>query len=164
MNSPVPSARPEGLSAPERQGSAGHNHPMSVSVQVVYEGALRCSVTHGPSGQVTVTDAPEDNGGRGAAISPTDMVAAAYGSCVLTIIGLAARRESLDVTGTRITVVKEMTAQPARRIASLKANLAFPSRSSLTQAEKAKLLAAAKACPVRQSLHPDVEVSLEVTE
>jgi len=67
---------------------------MSVTVDVVYEGDLECTLTHGPSGDRLRTDAPVDNRGRGAHFSPTDLVGAAMGSCTLTVMGIVARRRS----------------------------------------------------------------------
>ena len=90
-----------------------------VEINVVYEGKLRCKSTHGPSGAVLLTDAPVDNHGQGASFSPTDLVATALGTCMLTVMGIAAERENLDLTGTTVRVVKEMATQPVRRIGKL---------------------------------------------
>src|ERR1035437_1065798 len=97
---------------------------MSVEIDVVYEGQLHCQASHGPSGASLATDAPLDNGGKGDAFSPTDLVAAALGTCVLTIMGLVAQRHSLDLSGAKVHVVKDMVGpkegSPVRRIGSLK--------------------------------------------
>lgn len=134
---------------------------MSVSIDVVYEGELACLATHGPSGRAIVTDAPVDNGGRGAAFSPTDLVAAALGSCMLTIMGIAATRIGRDLAGTRVEVVKEMVSRPVRRISTLTARVFLQSDCPLSARERVSLEAAAVACPVKQSLHPDVQVKIE---
>jgi putative redox protein len=134
---------------------------MSVTVVVAYEGSLHCTATHGPSQQTLSTDAPVDNGGSGAAFSPTDLVAAALGSCMLTIMGKVAQRDGLDLAGTHVSVVKEMVAQPTRRIGALRVLVTLPSGSRLSPADRSKLEKAAAACPVKQSLHPDVQVTVE---
>lgn len=134
---------------------------MAVEISIVYEGGLHCSAVHGPSRQEVGTDAPVDNGGKGAAFSPTDLVATALGTCMVTIMGLVARRDNLDIDGLKVRVLKEMVADPVRRIGSLKTQLVFPAGKTLSPADRAKLEAAAKACPVKQSLHPDVKIPLE---
>jgi putative redox protein len=107
------------------------------------------------------TDAPVDNGGKGAAFSPTDLVATALGTCMATVMGLVAQRNNLDIAGLQIQVIKEMTADPVRRIGSLKTRLTFPHGKLLSDTDRSKLRAAALACPVKQSLHPDVETPVE---
>jgi putative redox protein len=102
-----------------------------------------------------------DNGGKGTAFSPTDLVAAALGTCMATIMGLVAQRSQLDIAGLKVQVTKEMAAEPARRIGALQVRLVFPPGKSFSAADRTKLEAAAKACPVKQSLHPDVELSFE---
>jgi putative redox protein len=134
---------------------------MAVDINIIYEGGLNCTATHGPSKQALTTDAPVDNGGKGAAFSPTDLVATALGTCMATIMGLVAQRHRLNIDGLQVQVIKEMTADPVRRIGSLKTRLVFPSGKPLSATDRAKLEAAAKACPVKQSLHPDVKIPLE---
>ena len=134
---------------------------MAVEINLTYEGGLRCTATHGPSRQTLTTDAPVDNGGKGAAFSPTDLVGTALGTCMATIMGLVAKRNNLDIDGLQVQVVKEMAAAPVRRIGSLKTRLVFPRGKALSAADRAKLEAAAKACPVAQSLHPDVQLPME---
>jgi putative redox protein len=134
---------------------------MAVEINITYEGGLHCNATHGPSKSILTTDAPLDNGGKGAAFSPTDLVATALGTCMATIMGLLAQRNHLDIDGLQIQVIKEMTADPVRRIGSLKTRLVFPSGKPLSATDRAKLEAGAKACPVKQSLHPDVKTPME---
>lgn len=134
---------------------------MGVEMDIVYTGDLACEATHGPSGATLTTDAPVDNGGRGAAFSPTDLVGTALGACLVTIMGLVARRDGLDINGTRIHVTKEMAAQPVRRIARLTAVITLPAGRAFSPEARAKLENAALHCPVKQSLHPDVEVVME---
>jgi putative redox protein len=134
---------------------------MAVEIDIVYEGELQCNAAHGPSRQTLITDAPVDNGGRGAAFSPTDLVATALGTCMATTMGLVARRNQIDLTGLRIVVLKEMIADPVRRIGALTTRLVFPSGKVLSPTERAKLEAAAQTCPVKQSLHPQVKTPVE---
>jgi putative redox protein len=134
---------------------------MAVEINIAYEGGLHCNAVHRPSRQTLTTDAPVDNGGKGAAFSPTDLVATAMGTCMVTIMGLVAQRNNLNIDGLQVQVLKEMTADPVRRIGSLKTRLVFPHSKMLTVADRAKLEAAAKACPVKQSLHPDVKTPVE---
>jgi putative redox protein len=134
---------------------------MAVEINITYEGGLHTAATHGPSRNTLITDAPVDNGGKGAAFSPTDLVATALGTCMATVMGLVARRNQLDIDGLQVQVIKEMTADPVRRIGSLKARLVFPPGKPLSATDRAKLEAAARACPVKQSLHPDVKTPME---
>ena len=134
---------------------------MAVEINTTYEGGLHCTAIHGPSRQQLVTDAPVDNGGKGEAFSPTDLVATGLGTCMATVMGLVAQRNHLDITGLQIRVLKEMTSDPVRRIGALTAKLVFPAGKVLSDADRAKLEAAARACPVKQSLHPDVKLHVE---
>jgi putative redox protein len=130
-----------------------------VEVNVVYQGKLRCKATHGPSGSEILTDAPTDNMGEGKYFSPTDLVATALGSCMLTIMGMVAERDGLDISGTTVTVIKEMVAAPARRIGKL--TVEFNVKGDLTETQQQKLKNAAMTCPVHKSLHPDIEVPVK---
>lgn len=134
---------------------------MSVEVTAVYEGSLRCAATHGPSGHALTTDAPVDNGGQGASFSPTDLVATALGTCMLTIMALVAERHSLNLTGAGVRVTKEMSSTPPRRIARLTTVLTFPADLNLSDEDRERLRGAAKHCPVHQSLHPDIQTPIE---
>jgi putative redox protein len=130
-----------------------------VEMKAVYEGQLRCSVTHGPSGERIRTDAPKDNQGRGEAFSPTDLMAAALGSCMLTIMGIYAKRHELDIAGATADITKEMTATAPRRIAKLTVTLTFG--KPVGQAHRQALENAGQTCPVYKSLHPDIEKVLK---
>jgi putative redox protein len=134
---------------------------MSVEIDIVYEGQLHCKATHAPSGQTITTDAPKDNGGKDEAFSPTDLVATALGTCLVTIMGLVAQRGGLDISGTRVHVVKDMAAAPQRRIATLRTTITLPNGKKLSQTDHEKLENAAKLCPVKQSLHPDIDMPIE---
>jgi putative redox protein len=135
---------------------------MAVEVDITYEGGLHCTASHGPSGNTITTDAPVDNGGRGEAFSPTDLVAAALGTCIITVMALVAQRSGIDLTGTRIHVIKEMTSVPVRRIKTLAMTITLPRGVVISDADRKKLQNAAYACPVKQSLHPDVEIIIDI--
>jgi putative redox protein len=128
-----------------------------VKVTVEYQGDLHCSVTHGPSGSVIQTDAPVDNQGKGAAFSPTDLVGAAMGSCMATIMGIYARTKEISLEGLRIEVTKEMSKTPPRKIESLAVEVWMPPGMEKNSA----LEHAALTCPVHNSLHPDVAKPVE---
>lgn len=130
-----------------------------VRIDIEYKGDLRCQAEHEPSRQLLVTDAPKDNMGRGEAFSPTDLVATALGTCIATTMAIVARRDSLELAGFRVSVEKEMVSQPTRRIGALKVRLHMP--SGLTDVQRRKLEAAAHACPVHKSLHPETRVETE---
>lgn len=130
-----------------------------VQIDVTYLGGLRCEAVHGPSNQTLVTDAPVDNRGKGERFSPTDLVAAALGTCIPTIMGMVAEREKIDLTGLRVTVTKEMTAAPPRRIAKLATRIVMP--AGLDEKQRAKLEKVAHTCPVHQTLNGNVEMPIE---
>ncbi len=134
---------------------------MGVEINIVYEGGLHCAAVHGPSKRTLGTDAPLDNGGKGAAFSPTDLVATALGTCMVTTMGLVANRNSLDIEGIQVQVIKEMVADPVRRIGALRTRLVFPAGKTFSAADRAKLEAAAMACPVKRSLREDVQTPVE---
>jgi len=130
-----------------------------VAIELEYQGDLHCRAVHGPSGTELATDAPVDNQGRGESFSPTDLVATALGSCILTILGIQARTLNLDITGTTATVEKEMTTAAPRRIQRLAVKIRVPSTPS--PEIRQRLENAAHTCPVHRSLHPDVEKPIE---
>src|SRR5437764_11814466 len=99
-----------------------------VQIEIEYHGNLRTQATHEPSGSTLLTDAPKDNQGNGEAFSPTDLVATALGTCMLTTMGIAARRLNVDMTGATARVLKEMVATPLRRIGKLTVEIHMPAR------------------------------------
>lgn len=125
---------------------------------VIYEGDLRTTATHIASDNTIITDAPVDNHGKGEAFSPTDLVSSALASCMLTIMGIAARTHQLDIVGTKAEVTKVMQAQP-RRIAAIQVDITFP-HHKYTEKERLLLERAARTCPVALSLHPDIDQQL----
>lgn len=132
-----------------------------VSIQIDYEGDLHCKAVHGPSGAALATDAPRDNQGRGESFSPTDLVATALGTCMLTIMGITARTLAIDITGATATVEKSMTTAGPRQIERLAVRIHVPKDVSLENQQK--LERAALACPVHRSLHPDVQRPIAFT-
>lgn len=130
-----------------------------VQIDIQYLGDLRCEATHGPSGTKLVTDPPVDNEGRGESFSPTDLAATSLGSCMLTIMGIAARRHEIDLQGTRVTVGKIMSAEPPRRIAKLVVRFEIPLPED--HPKRRLLESAASSCPVHLSLHPSIEQDVE---
>lgn len=130
------------------------------TAKIVYQGNLRTEAEHVKSGNKMLTDAPVDNRGKGESFSPTDLVATALGSCILTIMGIKAADEGIDITGATAEVTKEMAAGP-RRIAKLSVTIQMPSRP-YSDDEKSKLEKAAHHCPVGNSLSADLEESIEI--
>jgi putative redox protein len=126
-----------------------------VEIQIAYQGKLRCSATHVDSGATLFTDAPKDNMGNGESFSPTDLVATALGTCMLTVMGIAAQRMEIDLKGTTVKVTKEMVLAPVRRIGRLSVTFQMP--RGLTRDQRQQLENAAKACPVCKTLGPEVE-------
>ncbi len=125
----------------------------------IYKGQLRTEATHIASGTTIITDAPVDNHGRGEAFSPTDLVCAALASCMMTIMGILADREGIDLVGTTMDITKTMSASP-RKIAQIDVVMHI-SNKHLTDDQKLKLERAAHTCPVALSLHPDVVQKME---
>jgi uncharacterized OsmC-like protein len=116
-------------------------------------GGLRTEITHLQSGKTIITDAPTDNNGRGESISPTDMVAGALGSCMLTLMEMAAAPRDIDMTGTTLGITKIMAENP-RRIDEIQIEVWLP--FSADPKTRAILERAADTCPVSKSLHPDL--------
>lgn len=132
-----------------------------VAIALEYQGDLHCRAVHGPSGTEITTDAPKDNQGRGESFSPTDLVATALGSCMLTVMGIMARTLDLDIKGATATVEKEMATAPVRRIQRLAVNIHVP--HAVSEENRLRLERAAHTCPVHKSLHPDVEAPISFT-
>jgi len=131
---------------------------MMTSIQACYAGDLRCQAVHGPSGRELVTDAPIDNQGKGEAFSPTDLVATALVTCILTILGITAQRHGLSLGACPSRVVKTMTSSGVRRIEQLEVWVTLP--QSLTADQRALLERAGDSCPVKRSLEGSVPMIL----
>lgn len=128
-----------------------------VKSTTVYTGGLHCEAVHEPSGARIATDAPEDNHGKGEAFSPTDLVGAAMAACMSTIMGIVAERHGIDLKGMSIEVQKHMNADP-RRIGKLEVVITVPLPADTPF--KSMLEAAAMNCPVKKSLHPDIDIPI----
>ena len=133
---------------------------MSVPTTAIYTGSLNCDAVHTDSGATLRTTAPKDNEGDGTSFSPTDLVGVALGTCMLTTMGIVARREGWSIDGADVRTDKHMTASGPRRIERLVCHITLP--SSLDDEQVAKLTRVAEACPVKKSLHPDTAVEVTV--
>ena len=131
-----------------------------VTITAVYEGDLSCTATHGPSGTSLRTDAPVDNQGRGRTFSSTDLLATSYATCMMTIMGMAGQRAGVSLEGMRVTVEKQMAADP-RRVDALPVQVSVPGNP--TPEVRKELEAIARTCPVCFSLHPDIKTSVTIT-
>ena len=125
---------------------------MATSI-VFYSSELRTESTHLQSGETYITDAPIDNEGKGEAFSPTDIIATGLANCMLTIMGIVAKRKSLDIEGTKAEVTKVMGSEP-RRISEIKIDFFFP--KSYDKNSKQLLQTVAINCPVAKSLANDL--------
>ena len=126
---------------------------MSTSI-VRYDGDLRTTCVHLKSNSQFITDAPTDNNGKGEAFSPTDTVATALASCMLTVMGIKAREMELDMLNASAEVTKHMASEP-RRISKIEIELNMP--FSFDKKTKKILENTANTCPVHNSLHPDIK-------
>jgi putative redox protein len=127
-------------------------------IDSTYLGELRCRSSHGPSGSELDTDAPIDNQGKGERFSPTDLVATALSTCMLTIMGIVAERHGWSLEGCSARVEKTMTSEAPRRIALLSVWVQLP--EGLDDQQRAVLRRAAEACPVKRSLQGAVAMEL----
>lgn len=121
-----------------------------MTVKTIYKGGLRTEATHLQSGTTILTDAPTDNHGRGEAFSPTDLLVTALGSCMMTIMGIAAQTHNIEIEGTEIHTTKIMSAEP-RRVGEVVVEFFLP-KKDYTDKERKILEAAALSCPVAKSL------------
>lgn len=121
--------------------------------RVTYKGELRTECVHLQSKNKFITDAPVDNQGKGEAFSPTDTVATALASCMLTIMGIKAQDLGNDISGSYAEVTKYMESNP-RRISGIKVDVFV--KGSMTDKDKTILENSARSCPVMHSIHPDI--------
>ncbi len=131
---------------------------MGVIIEGQYLGRKKSKLVHTPSGIELITDAPRDNQGDASSFSPTDLVAGALGACMMTMMGILADRDGIDLSGMTMRVEKEMEGQP-RRIGMLYVVLHLPRK--LSAIDRQKLERASQACPVHHSLSPEIETDVK---
>lgn len=124
------------------------------TIETTYPGDLRTEATHVFSGNKIITDAPLDNQGKAEAYSPTDLMSASLGSCMFTIMGIAAREHGFNIDGSTCSITKIMASEP-RRVSEIQIIFYFP---DIIYTEKQRLILerSARNCPVAKSLHPDL--------
>ena len=128
-----------------------------VRIDATYDGNLRCTATHGPSGKQLITDAPVDNMGRGESFSPTDLLATSMLTCIMTIVAIRADSKQIDVSGMTGSVEKTMASGP-RRVAKLEVVVNLP--SGLDMEDRAWLITEGCNCPVCLSVSESMEVDV----
>ena len=131
---------------------------MKNQIEVIYEGDLRTRATHLASGSEIITDAPVDNQGKGEKFSPTDLVASALGSCMLTIMGITAKAQNIDILGAKARVEKIMGQNP-RKISQINIELIF--KLPVSDKHKIILERAAKCCPVGKTLDGNIKENIK---
>lgn len=137
------------------------------TIHIDYTGDLRTECTHVQSGTRIHTDAPTDNQGRGEAFSPTDLVANALGTCILTTMAIFARRDGIELKGSSMDVTKVMSAEPPRRITAIQVDLTLRAENAdgpfmPDDETRARLERIAHTCPVAISLHPDLRQEVTI--
>jgi uncharacterized OsmC-like protein len=131
---------------------------VAVNISGRYSGDLKVELTHEPSGAQIKTVAPVDNQGDGSTFSPTDLVASTFGACMMTLIGIAAKKHDINLDGLRFSLEKHMASDP-RRIGSLPIQIHMP--AGLSPENRKKLERAALTCPVHKSLPDELERKIE---
>lgn len=129
------------------------------SILIEYKGELRTEVIHLKSGNRLVTDAPTDNHGKGESFSPTDLLCVALGTCMMTVMGIAANAYKIKIDGCLMKITKIMANNP-RRVAEAIIDFSFAA-NDFSQKEKAILEEAALTCPVALSVHPDLKQTVK---
>ena len=131
-----------------------------VEMKLVYAGGLHTTAVHGPSRASLDTDAPVDNPGKGESFSPTDLLAASLGTCMLTTMGILAQREGWKIDGARARVEKHMSLEPRRRVGRVVVEMDMP--KGVPAAARERLKEVADRCPVATSIHPDTKIELAI--
>lgn len=131
-----------------------------MTAEIIYVGSLRTQARHIQSGTQIQTDAPSDNQGKGEKFSPTDLVATALGTCIITTMAIAARDRDLKLEGTSLKVEKIMASNP-RRISEIRIRLQFPPDHGIGSQDREWLERVGRTCPVARSLSPDLVQTLQ---
>ncbi|RKD86519.1 OsmC family protein [Mangrovibacterium diazotrophicum] len=131
-----------------------------ITIETKYLGDLRTENVHLQSGAKIVTDAPCDNRGKGQSFSPTDLLATALGNCIMTIMGIKAMDNGIDIVGTRLEITKIMANDP-RRVAEVIVEFFFPENKSYSEEERKLIESVAGSSPVPLSLHPDLKQTIK---
>lgn len=131
---------------------------MAVEISGEYTGGLGMRLRHGPSGREITTAAPKDNLGDGSSFSPTDLLAASLGSCMVTTMAIVAQREGIPFEGAGFVLEKHMRSDP-RRVDSVPVRIRMP--RGLNEEQRSRLEHVARHCPVERSLHPDIRRDIE---
>ena len=131
-----------------------------VKISSIYKGQKNCQATHEPSQTKFETDAPKDNQGRGESFSPTDLMATALGTCILTTLAIQLEKEGLSFENSKISTEKVMTSEGPRRIKSLHTLLELP--HSIPEKFRERISEIAWNCPVKKSLHPEIDARIEI--
>ena len=129
-----------------------------ITVKSTYTGGLRTNAQHVRSGNEFITDAPVDNNGKGEAFSPTDTVAAALGSCMMTVMAIAGEKEGIDMSGMHLETTKIMAANP-RRISELKVDF-YWDNCTASESDRKWLKNVGLNCPVAKSLSTDLVLNI----
>ncbi|MDI9357436.1 MAG: OsmC family protein [Phycisphaerales bacterium] len=128
---------------------------------IKYKGDLQCSIQHVRSGSIINTDAPVDNHGKGSTFSPTDLLASALGSCMLTILASSLKEQANLLEGTEVAVNKIMSTDAPRRIVTLEVRFQFSKNLQFTDKQKEQAIRVIESCPVHKSLNPNINIVID---
>jgi putative redox protein len=131
--------------------------------KVIYLGELRTNAQHLQSQNTIVTDAPIDNQGKGEAFSPTDLAATSLASCMLTVIGIYAQANGIEMKGSEATVKKIMSSDAPRRIVQIDVFVNIITEHPLDEKHRTIFERTAHTCPVAKSLHPDIFQNIKLS-
>jgi putative redox protein len=128
-----------------------------MTAEILYKGELRCEAVHTQSQTLIETDAPTDNRGKGEKFSPTDLLCVSLATCIITTIAIKATDLNLNLSGSTLAVKKHMFTEP-RRVGKIEIDIKITSDIALDEKNKTILQRVGEGCPVKKSLHPDLEV------
>jgi putative redox protein len=131
-----------------------------MTAEIIYQGELRCQATHLQSGTIIETDAPSDNKGKGEKFSPTDLLCVSLATCIVTTIAIKARDTQVNLNGSTLAVTKHMYTEP-RRVGKIEIDIRLKADIELDEKQKIIFERVGDNCPVKKSLHPDLEVVVQ---